>query len=388
LIIALLGVAGCAPSEATNAAPPGQRDSRHVGTEATTATSRAVDWLLKRQAEDGGWHSSTYGQMRCGVGNTALVLYALSHLPEAERRKAAPQIQRGYEFLLRNLSDEGFVRGPDGCSDFPNYATALALAALKRSSGDKWKAERASMTQYLLLAQRTPTADKTVFGGWNHTGGSERDLQAPADEDISVTALALEALRRGEATKNINRESALAFLARCQNWQDSPQNDGGFCFKPIADDLLNKAGWQERDGAPFRGRSYASATADGLCALVDAGLPLDDPRVAAATAWLREHEAVDHVPGIPKEDAEVQMRDALVYYYHAALARAAERVPAAISPGHRSAVVARLLSGQQADGSWRNPCPLMREDDPLVATSLALVALSILGEPAQSGDAK
>jgi hypothetical protein len=36
-----------------------------------------------------------------------------------------------------------------------------------------------------------------------------------------------------------------------------------------------------------------------------------------------------------------------------------------------------LLGLQRSDGSWANPSPLMKEDEPLVATGLALVALSL-----------
>jgi hypothetical protein len=360
-------------------------DSRDVN----AARARAVRWLLAQQSEDGGWHSATYGQMRCGAANSALVLYALSYLPKDANRDSLPHIRRGYSFVLSNQHDDGFARGPDGCSDFPNYATALTLASLERLGGDDWRPRRARMRQYLLASQQTlSTPSRRAFGGWSHTGGKDRDLLSPADEDISVTAASLEALNRIGAMNGASRTAALEFLAQCQNWRDSPEVDGGFCFRPIPDDPLNKAGWHTRDGMPVRGRSYASATADGLCALVDCGLDLDDPRVQAAVRWLRGHEAVDHVPGIPQEDAEVQMRDALVYYYFAALARAVERIPEAISQGHRRAVVTRLQSMQRPDGSWSNRCSLMREDDPLVATPLALIALSILGGPAPAGDAQ
>jgi len=366
----------------THAAASPSRDS-------VVALARAVRWLLARQAEDGGWHSQTYGQMRCGAGNTSLVLYALTCLPQDARRGALPHMQRGYKFLLKNQHQDGFVRGLDGCSDYPNYATALTSASINRLGGGERNAQHARMRLYLQKSQQTQsTPARPAFGGWSHTGGKDRNLLAPADEDTSATALAIEALKRSGGMNSDSRAAALAFLARCQNWQDSPENDGGFCFKPVPDDPLNKGGWHNRDGAAFRGRSYGSATADGLCALVDCGLAHDDPRVAAAIAWLRGHEAVDHVPGIPQEEAEVQMRDALVFYYFAALARAVERVPSAISPRHRAGVVERLLKDQRPDGAWSSPCPLMREDDPLLATPLAVIALSILGEPARSGDAK
>jgi hypothetical protein len=63
----------------------------------------------------------------------------------------------------------------------------------------------------------------------------------------------------------------------------------------------------------------------------------------------------------------------MVYYYLAARARVFRRI------GSRDGLeetAARLLALQRADGSWANPSFLMKEDDPLIATSFALMALA------------
>jgi len=39
-------------------------------------------------------------------------------------------------------------------------------------------------------------------------------------------------------------------------------------------------------------------------------------------------------------------------------------------------VAVELVKRQAADGSWANPVELVRENDPLVATSQAVIALS------------
>jgi hypothetical protein len=51
-------------------------------------------------------------------------------------------------------------------------------------------------------------------------------------------------------------------------------------------------------------------------------------------------------------------------------------LPEPVRTQRREAIVAQLVSTQRADGSWRNESARMREDDPLIATSFALVALS------------
>ncbi len=48
-------------------------------------------------------------------------------------------------------------------------------------------------------------------------------------------------------------------------------------------------------------------------------------------------------------------------------------------PGWRDALIDALVAEQATDGSWRNASPLQKEDCPVVATSLALLALGAAG---------
>jgi squalene-hopene/tetraprenyl-beta-curcumene cyclase len=127
--------------------------------------------------------------------------------------------------------------------------------------------------------------------------------------------------------------------------------------------------------------SYGSATADGLGALVASGLRLDDPRVAAARQWLADNFSAASHPGRYAESRE-HVRPALYYYYCSSLARtlAAARVADLESPSRSApwaeAMADELLARQRTDGSWINPVVDVREDDPLVATPLAMMALA------------
>jgi hypothetical protein len=77
-------------------------------------------------------------------------------------------------------------------------------------------------------------------------------------------------------------------------------------------------------------------------------------------------------------------RDA-VYFYYAASAAKAFRAAGLTLPAGRdwAAELGRELARRQnADGSWANPVELVRENDPLVATSQALAALAtVRGRP-------
>ena len=82
---------------------------------------------------DGGWHSRTYGLLRSGQSLTPFVLNALlassrAELPPRERWTGRSR------FLKRNTNREGAVGKMDPLLyDYPNYATALTVLALRRA---------------------------------------------------------------------------------------------------------------------------------------------------------------------------------------------------------------------------------------------------------------
>jgi hypothetical protein len=104
------------------------------------------------------------------------------------------------------------------------------------------------------------------------------------------------------------------------------------------------------------------------------------PRALAAQQWLESHFSNAANPGRFPKDREL-MRDSLTYYYWFSLATAFEAAHVSSFEWQSEAfnwseVVARqLLDRQQKDGSWRNEAVEVREDDPLVATPLAVLTL-------------
>ncbi|MCU0880751.1 MAG: hypothetical protein MUF06_23525, partial [Pirellulaceae bacterium] len=90
--------------------------------DAQESLRRGLDWLIAQQAADGGWHSTTYGQLKDGASVTALVLEAISHAPAAEQQKHLAAAKQGYAFLDRGIARRRAVASPDGSLDFPTYA--------------------------------------------------------------------------------------------------------------------------------------------------------------------------------------------------------------------------------------------------------------------------
>ena len=268
-----------------------------------------------------------------------------------------------------------------------------------RAARDAWLAylRRRQLTEELGWQ----TGDRE-YGGWGFSSAlpSKPPASQPTppltESNLSATVFALEALRAaGVAADDPAFKKALVFVERCQNWSDDNRepalDDGGFFF--IYDDpVRNKAGVAGKgsDGR-VRFASYGSTTADGLRALVACGLPPSHPRVAAARQWLESHFRADHHPGAYAPDREPN-RDSVYYYYCAVRGASAERngrKPVSKSAGSLAwaeTLVDALVARERSDGSWINSAVAVREDDPIVATCLAVTALAVCREQLSDDD--
>ena len=345
-------------------------------------------YLIAQQAADGGWHSEAYGALRSGAAATSLALYAISHLPLDRLDRHRDSVDRAVAFLRKGLQESGVVYSPDGTADYPNYATAMTLTALKRLEMPFPASESRRMLQCLIASQLTQTRGwkppDPDYGGWDFIGDSLGDWRLSTGTNVSVSSFVLEALRTADSKGN---EAA---FTRALDWLKSCQNlpgDGGFFYTPRLQDSLNKAAY-EVQGPGMEGpahthrqrhpRSYGTATCDGIRGLIYCGLEPNDARVRAAVRWIRERDGGADVPGFEQSPEHANWKESLRFYYYAALAKTSALVPDIITPGRRAELIEIIRSSQAPDGSWANERSDMREDDPLIATSFALIALSEL----------
>lgn len=323
------------------------------------AEGRAAEWLWSRQRADGSWGSGHYAVLRSGQALTPFVLGVLLDHGEREgpHRRA---IDRALAFVRSSIGEGGAVGYADpDVLEYPVYATSAAILVLVRA-GDGADAGRIRSMAGWLARQQCGEArgfDRAApaYGAF---GFGARGLRPgdPGHVDLTHTRLALQALAAAGRLDDALRARAAVLLSRLQ------REDGGFFFSPVVASA-NKAG---RD-AGGRFRAYATATADGLLALRALGAAADDPRVAAARGWLARHAAADHIGGIGPEPPE-PWHEALRFYHAMVLA--------AVLPAARPALRRMLVARQHGDGSFR--CPVvtaMKEDDPVLATALALAAL-------------
>ncbi|MCZ6691773.1 MAG: terpene cyclase/mutase family protein [Planctomycetota bacterium] len=357
------------------------------------ALSRACEWLWSRQGEDGGWHSETYGLLKSGQAYTPFILHALLSVPVEIHPRPAGGIERALGFLRAKVNDEGAIglADPD-LLEYPIYATAYALRCIVRTGEDRDEILRKRMKAYLLAQQFTPScgfdAQSLVYGAWGF--GGKRSPGSPGHVDLAHTRRVLQALREAGVTDPVVYDRAQAFLRLLQRHprEERPQPsttpgasgkggkapyDGGFYFSPVV--LAANKGREEpgRDGERATFRSYATATCDGLLALRAAGVPRDDERVSRALRWLEEHPRWETPEGIPAEHPE-PWGDAL-HFYH--LAVRSEVYAEMGGPAGWKEKAGRILAPLQLpDGSYVNKAShLMKEDDPLLATTLAVVAM-------------
>ena len=108
----------------------------------------------------------------------------------------------------------------------------------------------------------------------------------------------------------------------------------------------------------------------------------DHPRVDAARSWLAQHARFDEQPGDFPAARAIE-RDSSYYYWCWSFAHSMRLLGASTldtpsgSLSWAEPLADALLARQRADGSWSNPCTMVLEDDPLVATPFAAGALGL-----------
>jgi hypothetical protein len=316
---------------------------------------RAVGWLLQQQSADGGFRSSTTGFLKPGATLTALILVALCDARAAGTEVPQPATDGAAAFLVAARAPFGAL-GWGLVPEYPTYATALAVRALARAARPGWRAEAEPMVAWLLAQQLAGDAwgAHPARGGFPMGSPEPRTPPAAGHVDLSMTRHALQALRAfGLDAAHPAWAEGRRFVAACAT------PDGGFRYAP-AEPEGNKG-----DG-PDAG--YGTPTADGVLALSAIGGA--DDAVARGRAFLGERFRADANPGLG--DPFRAYGPAMRFYWRSvsAAALAGTDAPA----GWREAIRDALRAEQRPDGRWEGDSGLQKEDDPLVATGLGVLA--------------
>lgn len=355
----------------------------------------AEDFLVSCQDAQGAWGivfmpgpgsdpgDKPYYQPDPGVTGFALVALRRSGDPARHARA----IERGMAFLASRRQEDGTFAPEE--ENWVNYKTSMALLALaeidpKRNMDDIRRAARA-----VAEGVQTETTSLDDFGGVRYNRANSRVA------DLNNTVYAAAALRRAEglgipADPRVYR-AIETFVSRVQNLEGMndvldqvgrgirPEDRGGFPYHVRE----SKANAEKPFPLPEGGKaypSYGAMTCAGILAFHYAGVPLQDPRVAAAWEWLERNYTLEANPGYAPKDDPAKGKEGLYYYFHV-LARScrvhgkhAIRAPGGDRPWAPD-LARRILSLQREDGSWVNDAGRWFEGEKCLATSLAVAAL-------------
>jgi squalene-hopene/tetraprenyl-beta-curcumene cyclase len=325
---------------------------------------KAIEFLKASQAKDGSWTNAQ------APGITGLVTYGLlsAGVPADD-----PAVAKALAQLQTFVQPDGGIYNPQGTN--ANYETAIAVMAFEAANkSGKYTELLAKADKHLRKLQwdESENTDKSdvKFGGAGYGRTGDRP-------DLSNTVFFLEALQATGAKKDDPAvQKALVFLSRCQNLETEYNttpfavkvNDGGFYYTPAA------GGNSQAGNTPEGGlRSYGSMTYAGLKSMIYAGLTPEDPRVKAATNWIRKFYTVAENPGLGQQG---------VFYYEQMFAKALSTIGMdtfedADGTKHdwRKELADHLFKTQQPNGSWVNTNTRWFEGDPHLATAYALIAL-------------
>ena len=328
------------------------------------AVSKAIDYLrVKGQAADGSYSA------QAGPAITAIVTAAvLRH----GRSPDDPQVAKALKFLEGLVHEDGGIYAKD--SNVKNYETCIAIVCFAAANKDgRYKKLLADAEAFVKKLQwdgeENHDPSSTYYGGAGYGGHSRPDLS-----NTQFLLDALKAVGRGPEDEAVQK--ALVFVSRCQNLETehnatpfaAKNPDGGFYYTPAA------GGTSQAGKTPDGGlRSYGSMTYAGLKSMVFAGVKADDPRVKAATNWLREHYTLEENPGMGQQG--------LYYYYHT-MAKALDAIgqptfedSSAKEHDWRTELANEVLRRQRPNGSWVNETVRWMEGDANLATAYALLVL-------------
>ena len=377
-------IAQTADGEVVVAGEPAGRDREAWEKTRLEMSVFGADYLKRTQEDSGGWTTEK------GIGTSLIVLLGLLR---AGCPVDDPAVARGLDYVQRAVQADGGIYTPGG--HIPVYESCLALScfayARQVSGSDRFDGILKHGEEFVRGQQYSEengtSPDDKAYGGLGYGKGSRPDL--------SNTQFFVDTLRDlGADFDDEAIQRAVTFVSRCQNLSggeegtvtadgtaeengdeerqgspgENPENEGGFFYTCMANE--NPAG-QEADGGL---RCYGSITYAGLKSLIYAGLTESDPRVEAATGWIRKNYSTTHNPGLGLRG--------LYYYYHT-MARTMDVLQSdlftdesGVSHFWKGELIQVFAQRQRPDGSWANSNPMWFESDPNLVTGYALIVLS------------
>jgi squalene-hopene/tetraprenyl-beta-curcumene cyclase len=271
--------------------------------------TKAQDWLLAQQQPDGAFLPGK----QFVVGVTAMSVEALAKPPLAIT-KDDPRLAKAIALLKTHVQPDGGTYAKE--EGLGNYGTSFTLLALAAAKVDD--------SAWILGGQKFLYGAQNSAEGSVANGGIGYGSKGAGHEDLSNTASAIAALKAsGVPASDPHLQKALAFIQRCQNLSSHNKlpwvsNDGGAVYSPEESKAEGSWNPQEAGGggtasSEVKLTSYGSMTYALISSYLALDLKADDPRIAAALAWVKDNYQFEANPGMRAGKEQ----EGLLYYYAA-----------------------------------------------------------------------
>ncbi len=358
LTLSLVGQAPAAAGGGGNSAA--KEEAFHLDAETRgriqKSLDRAAGRLIREQdAATGRFRSPKQGGVP-PVPLTAMALWALSEAGDGPEHGAAGA--RAAEFLLSFRQPDGGVYDPKG--GLVRYTASIARRAL-----EAWTARHPDP------ALRKPLDELNLFAYRNHELESLEEEKARPSPGVNTQAV--ERLR-GRADLSPELKKALDFL-----WSSKEKPTDRVMRRSLV-----AAAHTAKDALTY----------DEFLRYVSEMTRFDNPTVSKAHLAIRSYYSFRENPDLTRRYGPegFQRKDAGLFYYYLTVARTLGAVgqPELKTLDGRSHDWARELSGvilslQSEDGSWINRNDRWWEDDPLLVTAYAMIALKECRDVKRSG---
>jgi len=360
--IACVAVLFPAGSFAQQRAAQGGRLTPETQRRLMDSVGKASAFLRLQQRNDGTFDANP--------GVTAVAATALLQLPGSNKGQQLKLVTSTLDYLAGLAKPDGGIHA----GTIPHYITAVSVSALAAGGRPQDRPLMQKGGEYLaknmLDEGEGVNKDSSWYGGMGYGGITRPDGR---QADIISLEMSLKAMKEsGLAANNPAWDKALTFLSRTQNNSETNDqkwaaNDGGFVYYPGFT-------YHSEGGT----KSYGSVSYTGLLSYSWANVKKDDQRVQGVVKWIRDNYTLDENPGTGQKT---------VYYYYMVLAKALQAygIDTVIdgrgtSHNWREELAQKLISLQQADGSWVNTEPAEMQNNKTLVTSFTLSAVRAILE--------
>ena len=341
--------------------------------EDVAAAKKAVAYLSSLQNEDGTFGKSKVDNVPGIVG---LAVQAIATSPEKPRENNSPILAKAAKYLVSRQLPSGAITAPSLGAE--NYHTSVAVTALAALENPAYKDVLDKGRQYILTCQMGDDAGPEKAGGFAYSTENKK-------ADNSNTCFSLEALKAAGLEENSPAwKNAIKFIKRGQDnaeTNDLPgvmkegDNTGGFVYAPGVSTGSGGTVVSKRTGKTVP-KPYGNMTYQAIKGLIYAKIDKTDPALQAAYKWVKENYSVTKQPGGNGTEG--------YYYYLISFTKAFAAMGEkefVLADGRKAVwakeMAAQIRSLQKPDGSFVNDSSEYLENDPVLATSEALLALNI-----------